>query len=222
MCLIYMPAWAIIPVKRLSEAKSSLSSSLTLEQRQRLVLSMLADVLGAVHQAPSIASAIVVSPDERVLSFAPLHGAEGVAEPDLGLNEALKLAIRHTISKGVDSVLILPADLPLLKNVDVENLIAMASAPKDVVIAPSKAKGTNALFLRPPDLINLRFGGESFPLHVKEASQSGVRPRIYRSPTVALDIDEPEDLLKVETLGLGTRTHEFLRSLAKKESARTK
>ncbi len=222
MCLIYMPTWAIIPVKRLSEAKSSLSPSLTLEQRQRLVLSMLADVLGAVHRAPSIASAIVVSPDERVLSFARLHGAEGVAEPDLGLNEALKLAILHTISNGVDSVLILPADLPLLKNADVENLIAMASAPKDVVIAPSKAKGTNALFLRPPDLINLRFGGESFPLHVKEATQVGVKPRVYRSPTVALDIDEPEDLLKVETLGLGTRTHEFLRSLAKKESARTK
>ncbi len=222
MCLIHMPTWAIIPVKRLSEAKSSLSQSLTLEQRQRLVLSMLADVLGAVHQASSIASSIVVSPDEKVLSFARLHGAEGVAEPDLGLNEALKLAIRHAISKGVDSVLILPADLPLLKNADVENLIAMASVPKDIVIAPSKAKGTNALLLRPPDLINLRFGGESFPLHVKEASQAGVKPRVYRSPTVTLDIDEPEDLLKVETLGLGTRTHEFLRSLAKKELARTK
>jgi len=208
-----MPTWAIIPVKRLSEAKSSLRAKLTPKQRSRLVLSMLADVLGAVHQAPSIASVAVVSPDERVLSFARLHGAEGVAEPGLGLNEALKLAIRHTISKGIDSVLILPADLPLLKSVDVENLIAAASAPRDVVIAPSKAKGTNALFLRPPDLINLRFGGESFPLHVKEASQAGVRPRIYRSTTVALDIDEPEDLLSVETLGLGTRTYEFLHSL---------
>ncbi len=213
MCLIYMPTWAIIPVKRLSEAKSSLSAVLAPEQRRRLVLSMLADVLGAVHQAPSIANTIVVSPDERVLSFARLHGAEGVAEPSLGLNEALKLAIRHAISKGVDSVLILPADLPLLKSVDVENLIAAASAPKDVMIAPSKAKGTNALFLRPPDFINLRFGGESFPLHVKEASQAGVRPRVYRSTTVALDIDGPEDLLSVETLGLGTRTYEFLHSL---------
>lgn len=213
MSLIHMPTWTIVPVKRLSEAKSSLSAVLASQQRRRLVLSMLADVLGAVHQAPSISNAIVVSPDERVLNFARLHGAEGVAEPDLGLNEALKLAIRHTISKGVDSVLILPADLPLLKSADVENLIAMASAPKDVVIAPSKAKGTNALFLRPPGLINLRFGGESFPLHVKEASQAGVRPRVYRSTTVALDIDEPEDLLSVETLGLGTRTYEFLHSL---------
>lgn len=208
-----MTTWAIIPVKRLNEAKSSLSSALTPEQRQRLVLSMLEDVLNAVHQAPSISGAIVVSPDKKVLSFAHLHGAEGVIEPGLELNEALKLAIRHSISKGVDSVLILPADLPLLKSADVENLIAMASASKDIVIAPSKAKGTNALFLRPPDLINLRFGGESFPLHLKEAFKAGVKPRIYRSPTVSTDIDEVADLLSIETLGSGTRTHEFLRSL---------
>ena len=208
-----MTTWAIIPVKHLNEAKSSLRSALTPEQRQRLVLSMLEDVLDAVHQAPSIFSAIVVSPDEKVLSFARFHGAEGVAEPGLGLNEALNVAIRHSISKGADSVLILPADLPLLKSADVENIVAMASAPKDVGIAPSKAKGTNALFLRPPDLINLRFGGESFPLHLKEAFKVGVKPRIYRSPTTATDIDEFSDLLSVETLGPGTRTHEFLHSL---------
>ena len=208
-----MTTWAIIPVKHLNEAKSSLSSALTPEQRQWLVLSMLEDVLNAVHHAPSIFSAIVVSPDEKVLSFARLHGAEGVIEPGSGLNEALKIAIRHSISKGADSVLIVPADLPLLKSVDVENIIAMASASKDVGIAPSKAKGTNVLFLRPPELINLRFGGESFPLHLKEASQAGVKPRIYRSPTTATDIDEVADLLSIETLGHGTRTHEFLRSL---------
>ena len=148
-----------------------------------------------------------------MLSFTQLHGAVGVAEPGLELNEALKLAINRALSEGATSVLVVPADLPFLKSVDIENLIAMASASRDVVIAPSKAKGTNALFLRPPDLINLRFGGESFSLHVKEASRVGVRPRIYRSPTVALDIDEPADLLSVETLGLGTRTHDFLRSI---------
>ena len=208
-----MATWVIIPVKRLSEAKSSLSSRLTPEQRRRLVLSMLADVLSAVRQAPSLSRTAVVSPDERVLSFANLHGAESIAEPGLELNEALKLAIRHAISKDVNSVLIVPADLPLLKSVDIENLIAMASAQKDVVIAPSKANGTNALFLRPPDIIDLRFGGESFPLHVKEALRAGVKPRIYRSLTVALDIDEVLDLASIEAHGAGTRAHDFLKSI---------
>ncbi|MDI6643151.1 MAG: hypothetical protein QMD95_03770 [Candidatus Hodarchaeaceae archaeon] len=48
---------------------------------------------------------------------------------------------------------------------------------------------------------------------MSEAIRARVKPRIYRSQTVALDIDEPADLLSIETLGLGTRTHEFLRSL---------
>ena len=208
-----MTTWAIIPVKRLSDAKSSLSEALNPEQRQRLVLAMLADVLNAVRQAPSLSGAAVVSPDEKVLDFARLHGAADVAEPGLELNAALKLAIERVVGQGATSVLIIPGDLPLLKGIDIENLTAMATAQREVVIAPSKAKGTNALLLRPPDIIGLRFGGESFPLHVREATRAGVKPRIYRSQTVALDIDGPEDLLKMETLGLGTRTHEFLRSL---------
>ena len=110
----------------------------------------------------------------------------------------------------------MPGDLPLLRAADIENMAAMATAKREVVMAPSKANGTNALFLRPPSVMDLKFGGESFPLHVAEAVRVGVKPRIYRSETVAFDIDEPEDLLKIETLGLGTRTHEFLLSQAKR------
>jgi len=207
----YMPTWAIIPVKRLRGAKSSLSQTLTPEQRRELVLCMLADVLNALRGTST--KALVVSPDDEVLDFADEHGAARLKEPGLELNGALKLAIRHVSTKGADSVLIMPADLPLLKVADIENILAMASLPKDVVIAPSKANGTNAIFLRPPDIIELKFGGESFPLHVAECLKRDINPHVYRSPTTATDIDEAADLLRIETLGLGTRTYNFLRSL---------
>lgn len=208
-----MTTWAIIPVKHLNTAKSSLSEIFGPEQRERFVLEMLADVLNSVRQAPSISSVAIVSPDRKVLDFARQHGATDILEPGLELNEALELAIENVVARGATSMLIIPGDLPLLKSTDVENLTAMATARRDVVIAPSKANGTNALLLRPPDVIELRFGGESFPLHVQEALRAGVKPRIYRSQTVATDIDEPTDILKIETLGLGTRTHDFLSSL---------
>jgi 2-phospho-L-lactate guanylyltransferase len=208
-----MGTWAIIPVKRLREAKSSLSEIFGPDQRRQLVLSMLADVLNAVRQASSISGAAVVSPDKKVLDFALLHGATDTVESGLELNAALKYAIEHIAGRDATSVLILPGDLPLLKSTDIENLTAMATAQRDVVIAPSKANGTNALLIRPPDLIDLRFGGESFPLHVQEAFRVGVKARVYRSPSVATDIDEPADLLSIETLGLGTRSHDFLFSL---------
>ena len=208
-----MRTWAIIPVKRLVEAKSSLSEALTLVQRRELVLRMLADVLNAIRGARSIVGTIVVSPDEEVLKFARANGAFGVVEPGIELNKALKLAVDYAVVEGASSVLILPSDLPLLRGADIENIIAMASPPQDVVIAPSKDNGTNALLLLPPSVINLRFGGESLPSHLAEARRVGIRPRIYRSVNVAIDVDDVEDLLKVETNGLGTITQSFLRSL---------
>lgn len=208
-----MSTWVVIPVKHLSKAKSSLGTILTLALRRELVLHMLADVLNAVRNARSVADTIVVSSDEEVLKIARANGALGILEPNVGLNKALELAIKHAIAKGATSTLILPSDLPLLKAVDIENIIAMASSPQDVAIAPSKDNGTNALFLRPPDVMNLRFGGESFPVHLAEARGAGISPHIYRSFNVATDVDGAEDLLKVEAHGLGTRTQNFLRSL---------
>ena len=209
-----MATWAIVPVKRLSEAKSSLSSRLTPEQRRGLVLCMLGDVLATLKKTP--VKALVVSPDEEILNFASEQGAGGLREPGLNLNQALRLAVTHAMEKGADSVLILPGDLPLLRQADVEGIISSATSPKAVVIAPSEERGTNALFLRLPNAMDLKFGGESFPLHVAESLRVGIKPHVYRSQTIARDIDAPADLLSVETLGVGTRTHEFLRSLAGK------
>ena len=208
-----MSTWAIVPVKRLREAKSSLSGVLTPEQRRELVLCMLTDVLKALEHAPSVVGKVVVSPDDGVLAFARSKGADGVADHGLELNEALKLGIRYASAKGARSVLIVPADFPLLKGADVENIIAMASSPKDVVITPSNANGTNALFLRPPDVMSPRFGGESFPAHLSEAHRAGAKPRIYRSVTVATDIDDSDDLVETKKLGRGTQTYKFLESV---------
>lgn len=200
-----------MPVKRLSEAKSSLSGALTENQRREVVLCMLADVLGAVRGAPSTAGTIVVSSDEEVLNFAREKGALGVLEPGVGLNEAIKLAIQRATAEGATSVLIIPSDLPLLRPADVENIVAMASSPQDIVLAPSKDNGTNAMFLRPPNAMKLRFGGESFPVHLTGARKAGIRPRIYRSRAVAFDVDDVADLLSVEVRELSTHTRDFLK-----------
>ncbi len=203
--------WAVIPVKSLEEAKSSFREILTPDQRKELVLSMLADVLTVLRDFGM--NTVVVSPDEDVLKFASRFGAEGLKEPGLDLNDAMRLAVQNIMERGAREVLMLPADLPFIKSVDLENMLGMVTSDKEVVIAPSRTGGTNALFLRPPDLIDLKFGGKSFPLHVAESVKVGIRPKVYSSPTISVDVDEAGDLLKAETLGLGTRTREFLVSL---------
>jgi len=49
------------------------------------------------------------------------------------------------------------------------------------------------LLLRPPDLIPFAFGPDSFAAHCAAARAAGVQPVVYRSPTIALDLDTPED-----------------------------
>jgi len=210
MCFENMLTFAIVPVKRLSEAKSSLSAVLTQKQRREFVLAMLKDVLKATSGARSITGTIVVSPDDSIIKFARKNGADGVAEPGVELNEALKIAIQSAITNGATSVLIMPSDIPFLTAADIENIVAMASSQRDVVISPSKDNGTNALFLKPPDVMSPRFGGESFPAHLSEAHRAGVKPRIYRSITVATDIDDSDDLIEIKKLGRGTQTYKFL------------
>ncbi|MGC8816816.1 MAG: 2-phospho-L-lactate guanylyltransferase [Candidatus Hadarchaeum sp.] len=206
-----MKIWTIIPIKHLGEAKSSLARVLDPQTRRRLVLAMLADMLKAISEAPSIFKTAVVSPDNEVLDFARANNALGVEEPGLSLNGALKLAISRAVALGARAVLLLPGDLPLIRGVDIENITAMATSERDVVISPSKANGTNALFLRPPEAMDLNFGGESFPRHLREAVRVGIKPRIYRSTTVSFDVDEPEDLLELKRLGPGTNTYEVLK-----------
>jgi 2-phospho-L-lactate guanylyltransferase len=210
MCFENMLTFAIVPVKRLSKAKSSLSAALTPKQRRELVLAMLKDVLKAMSGARSITGTIVVSPDDYIIKFARKNGADGIAEPGVELNKALKIAIQSAITNGATSVLIMPSDIPFLTAADIENIVAMTSSQRDVVIAPSNDNGTNALFLRPPDVMSPRFGGESFSAHLSDAHRAGVKPRIYRSITVATDIDDPDDLVETKKLGRGTQTYKFL------------
>ncbi len=195
-----------MPVKRLSEAKSSLGHVLGEGERRELVLSMLADVLEVVKATPSLAGAVVVSPDEEVLRAARVSGALGLLEPSVGLNRAIELAIQRAAAEGADAVLVLPADLPLVKVADLENIVAMARSPREVVLAPSKDNGTNVLLLKPPDAMSPRFGGESFVDHLWEARGKGILPRIYRSTSTAMDVDDVQDLMNLEVEELGAHT----------------
>jgi 2-phospho-L-lactate guanylyltransferase len=49
------------------------------------------------------------------------------------------------------------------------------------------------LLLNPPDLIEVAFGPGSFEKHRQAAETAGLEPIIYRSPTLAFDLDLPED-----------------------------
>jgi 2-phospho-L-lactate guanylyltransferase len=188
--------WAIVPVKPLRLSKSRLSGVLSREERASLSQKMLVHTLDVLSKVPKVERMLVVSRDSRALAVARQRGARTVTERGTPqLNRALIRATHLARGYGVSSVLILPADLPLLTPGDVEKLIASADKPPVVVIAPDRhGTGTNALLSSPPGLIEYDFGPDSYTRHLEHAQAVGARIVICELPTLELDLDLPEDL----------------------------
>ncbi len=186
--------WAIVPVKDLDTGKSRLSSALGPADRVSLSLEMLGRVLAAAKEVQGL-NKLVISPDERALVLASEAGANTLEDRWRGLNRSLGGALMWCSLRGAKSVLVLHADLPLLRSDDIMALIGLGSPAPAVVVAPSRREdGANALFYNPPGIIPFAFGAGSFKAHLKLAAEQQVRTMIYRSPTTALDIDTEEDL----------------------------
>src|SRR5699024_6033831 len=66
---------AVVPVKRLSGAKSRLATGLDRPQREELVLAMLTDTLRALSGSPLVCGLTVVTPDARAAAAATRCGA---------------------------------------------------------------------------------------------------------------------------------------------------
>lgn len=188
--------WAIVPVKPLRRAKSRLASVLNRDERAALSQEMLVHTLGVLKEVPGIERVLVVSRDSQALALARDLGAHTVTERgEPQLNSALVRATLVARGYGVSGVLVLPADLPLLRKEDIEMLLSRAKDPPVVVIVPDRhRKGTNALLASPPGLIEYDFGPDSFKLHQQRAQEAGARVEVCELSSLGLDVDLPEDL----------------------------
>lgn len=191
-----MSLWAIVPVKPLRRGKSFLSTVLSEDELTLLNYSMLDNILKALRMVPEVAQVLVVSRDPAALALARNYGGRTVQEDgNPGLNTALKRATAVAKLYAARGVLIIPADLPLINDKEVGELIARSGTPQELIIAPDRrGNSTNALLLCPADLFEFRFGVGSFLFNIQQAKKVGCRVEVYRGDGFSLDIDMPEDL----------------------------
>ena len=191
-----MTLWAIIPVKPLRRGKSRLAEVLSEEERLDLNSQLLIHTVDTLRKIPEIEQVLVVSRDQAALSIARAHGARtvqenGAPELNIALTRATIVAKRYA-TRGV---LIIPSDLPMIAEADVHAMLDLVKEPPVVVLAPDrKREGTNALLVCPVGLIEYDFGPYSFERHCERARQAGARLEICELPSLALDMDVPEDL----------------------------
>jgi 2-phospho-L-lactate guanylyltransferase len=201
--------FAIIPVSRFNNAKTRLSPKLTINERENLLKAMLKDVISALNG--TVDNIVVVSSDDDVLYYLEEFNVETLKEfGNTGLNGGLAQAMEYS-SKFCDNVLIVPSDVPLIKNNLVKKLMEKGEE-FDVVIAPSKGGGTNAL-LCPARGFTTKFGDYSFFEHIKEAKRNNLIHTIFDSFYLSLDVNTAEDLGEIMLHGSETEASKYLRKV---------
>ncbi|HII59054.1 TPA: 2-phospho-L-lactate guanylyltransferase [Methanocaldococcus jannaschii] len=196
----------IIPVSPINSLKTRLSEFLSGEERKNLLLNMLKDIIKALDGL----DIVIVSRDEEILDFAKNElKAETIKEKYKGLNNAIKQAFEEIEDK---EVIIIPADIPLIKKKHIEDILKL-SKNYDLIIAPSRGGGTNLLYLKSKDLIEIKYEGFSFLKHLEEAKKRNLRYYIYDSFLISVDINTPEDLGEIFIHGNDTYTKNYLKSL---------
>jgi len=199
---------AIIPVSRFTHAKTRLSPTLTALERENLLKSILKDVIGILKQ--KVNEVVVISSDEDVLKYVDGMDVVSLIEKgDTDLNGALTQAVEWC-SKNSDQVLIVPSDVPLMKVEHVDKIIKMGETA-NLVIAPAKGGGTNAL-LCPVHGMEMKFGECSFFEHINEAESNKWPYAVFDSFYMSLDVNTAEDLGEIMLHGTYTETRNFLKS----------
>ena len=204
---------AIIPFKK-EGAKSRLGHLLTESEREELALRMLIDVLGAISDSKIAEVEILATcPKDELVGKLKLPGGVDLRsrlmvhlrEDRRGLNELLNDVLREEH----EPVLIIMADIPLATSRSINAIIEHA---EEVVIAPGRKGGTNALFLRRPYAFTVSYYGISCSEHKELAKRRNLSYAVYDSFVISTDIDEVEDLIELLIHGTGVSAA-YLRSI---------
>ncbi len=219
--------FALLLVKAPAQAKHRLRAVFSPEEREQLARIMFEEVLGVLVAARgsgrqpasrvTIDRVVVAASDAEILRGAAAAGAWTLVEATQnGHSSSADWAARRCMEWGATMLLMVPTDVPLVTAVEIERLLETAQtlpAPSLVIVPSADGTGTNALVRTPPDVIESRFGPDSFAAHLAQARAKQARVEVVRPTGLVFDLDTPDDLAQFLARGPGGATAEFLRRI---------
>jgi 2-phospho-L-lactate guanylyltransferase len=176
-------------------------------------LAMLSDVLEAVGGTRGLERIVIVTRDINAARLGTKNRVVVISEGRAhGLNSAIRRGLQFAEREGADQALIIPADIPLARSSDFRAILREGHKG-DVVIVPSHdLRGTNALLLRPPRVMPVSYGIDSFRRHCRLAQRRNLKILILKMQSLGLDVDSPLDLIRIRSASGNTRSQRFLRN----------
>ncbi len=215
-----MTTSAVIPIKQLQNAKQRLAAVLNAEQRNTLFQMMVEDVLTAVEACVLVDEIFIVTDDPTVSRLGLGYGAQIRREPqDPGLIAAVTQTATYLAGEGVEVMLFLPGDVPLVSPDELEIVLDGfgKQGKKELLIVPANdLGGSNCIACAPPDCMEFAFGEDSFRRHLAIARRLAIEPTVAKLPGIGLDVDTPDDLHNLAATlvesGLDSNTYRYLKN----------
>lgn len=185
--------WAIVPVKRLSLAKSRLVPVLG-GGRGIFMRALARRTVETLIAAPDIAEVLVVTADSEIAADAVAAGAKVLRENGQGLNDALGLGIDHARRAGAATCMLVPADLPLLCARCLSDIVAAFGAQGRSGLGVVRCKdgdGTTVTIFPAAAAVQPCYGPGSFAAHM---AMPGLAAFEIDALQAAFDVDTPADL----------------------------
>ena len=210
-----MIPWLLIPVKSLEAGKRRLKGAVKPAHRRRLNEFFLRQILRTADRFPGCDRTGVISGSSDVLRIAEAYGAMPIRQrPEGGLNSAVAQGVAALRRIGAQNILVIASDAPLVRPVDLRDVVGRGARFGGIVICPDKHRtGTNALYLPSGASIRFQFGEDSLFKHVREAWRNGLVSHVYFNERIALDIDTPADLIAWRRSGHRQRSMTWLTGL---------
>ncbi len=195
--------WALIPLKRYGQAKQRLSGFLMPGERISLLKAMLEDLLFVLCGHPEIESVLLVSDEPTVKKMALDKALELITEEELGvngLNDVVQAAVSKLAQRGIDDVMVIHGDLPLLTEQEISILIKshqQAKSPAVTIAQDIEGQGSNCVLCTPASQMHFQYGVNSLQKHRVHAQEISASLQIINLPGAQCDIDTPVDLIKL-------------------------
>jgi 2-phospho-L-lactate guanylyltransferase len=186
------PAGVVVPIRAFTMGKARLAPALHARARADLAQQMAERVLDAAGPLPTV----IVSSAPEVRAWCAERGLERVDDPG-SLDAAAARGLAWCGERGLERAIVAHADLPYATE---GGLLRFSTdgADRVVAIVPChRGDGTPVLAVPTDARFAFAYGPGSFRRHAESAGAARCGVRIVNDPTLAFDVDLPQDLAQL-------------------------